>query len=72
MLSTSLHLIREDAGRRSRVIHAHARVVSTLEVDVLDVEGVHMTREKAQKRQTNIDQEVCTTASDEEYADGRH
>ena len=41
--STSLHPVRVDAGCRSRVIHAHACLVSTLEVDVLDVEGVDMT-----------------------------
>jgi len=46
--------------------------VSTLVVDVLDVEGVDVTWEVAEDRQTNIDAEVYTTASDEGHAYGRH
>jgi hypothetical protein len=71
-LSTSLHPLRVDAWRRFRVVHAHAGLVSTFVVDVLDVEGVDMTREIAQERQTNINAEVYTTSSDECHAYGRH
>ena len=70
--SALLHPVGEDAGRRSWVINAHACLVSTLVVDVLDVEGVDVTWEVAEDRQTNIDAEVYTTASDEGHAYGRH
>lgn len=71
-LSTTQHPVRVDGGRRSRVIHAHACLVPTFEVDVLDIEGVDMTREVAEDGETNIDAEVSTTASNEEHAYGRH
>ena len=70
--SASLHSVGVDAGRRPWVVHAHACLVSTLVVDVLDVEGVDVTWEVAQDRQQNIDAEVYATSSDEGHADGRH
>jgi len=67
-LPTSLHPIRVDAGCRSWVVRAHACLISTLEVDVFDVKGVDVTWEVAQDRQTNINAEVYTAASDEGHA----
>jgi len=70
--STSLYLFRVDAGSRSRIVHAHAHLISTLVVDVQYVVGVYVTGEESQDRQTNVDAEVYTAASDEDYAEGRH
>lgn len=55
-LSSSLHIIRVHARRGSCRKTALARLLSAVVVDVLEVEGVDVTRDEAQESQADVDE----------------
>jgi hypothetical protein len=68
--SSILHLLTIHARRRLRVQYARAHLVAPLHVHILDVEGVDVAGEVAQKREQNVDEQVGAAAGDEEDTDG--
>jgi hypothetical protein len=68
-MSASLHVVRVDARCRF-VEDALSRLLLTRVVDVLDVEGMDMSREVAKDRQSDVDEEIRAAACYTIDADG--
>lgn len=60
--TASLDVVAVDAGGGTRGEATLPCLLATVVVDVLDVEGVKMTRDVPQQRQTNVDKQVSATA----------
>ena len=69
-LSAPLHILTIHAGRPFLHQPAHFRLAASLEVDILEVEGVDVAGEVAEDGQADVDEEVGAAAGDEEDADG--
>jgi hypothetical protein len=70
-LTSSLHIVGIHTGRRSSRKTALAGLLSTVEVDVLKIEGVDVTRNIAQEGQANVDEQIHSASRDCPYTDGR-
>jgi hypothetical protein len=71
-LPSSLHIIAIHPRRRPVFIITLSSLVLSVVVDVLDVEGVDVAREVAEKGEADVDEQVCTAACDAVDADGWH
>ena len=69
---TILHFLAVYTGRRLRIEYARARLVAAPHVDVFDVEGVDMARDKGQHREADVNEEVGAAAGDEKDTDRWH
>ena len=65
-----LHLLAVHARRGAGRDYAGPGVLTALEVDVFEVEGVYVTGEVAKDGESDIDEEVGAAACDEEDAEG--
>lgn len=58
-LSASLDIVRVHTRRRAGGIAALVGLLAAVKVDVLQVKGVQMAGDVSEKRQANVDKEVC-------------
>jgi hypothetical protein len=70
--TASLDVVAVHAWCSAVVVDAHVALLLSVVVDVFEVEGVDVTREKSKKGQTNVDGKICAAAREHEDTDGGH
>lgn len=66
--TSSLDIVAVDTWRLAIVEHARIALLLSLIVDVFEIEGVDVTREKTKQGKANIYNQVCAAARDHEHA----
>ena len=69
-MAAGLDTIRVDTRRNLACELAIARPLAAVKVDIFDVEGVDVAGDVPEHCQCDVDEQVCSAAGDEEYADG--